>query len=106
MAIRDILPGEQITDEYGMFNLEKEIHLSCGFKNCRKVVKPEDFETYYQEWDGKIQASMARLFQVAQPLLPLVDASTREELDAFFVEPHAYKSVYSLKYNKEMSQGT
>lgn len=30
MAIRNILPGEQITDEYGTFNPDEEITLVCG----------------------------------------------------------------------------
>ena len=40
MAIRDIQKGEQITDEYGIFNLEKEMVLVCGQENCRKKTPP------------------------------------------------------------------
>lgn len=98
IAIRDIQAGEQITDEYGIFNLEKEMTLLCGKPGCRKVIKPSDFDDYYQDWDEKIKAALPILFEVEQPLLPLLEEATRHELDQFFVAPESYKSVYSLKY--------
>lgn len=100
MAIRDIHPGEQITDEYGIFNLEVEIPLVCGEMNCRKKVGPSDFEDHYQEWDLKIKNSISKLFEVDQPLIPLIETETRKQLDKYFIDPTTYKSVYSLKYKK------
>ncbi|MEQ9230315.1 MAG: SET domain-containing protein [Cyclobacteriaceae bacterium] len=98
MAIRDIQKGEQITDEYGIFNLDKEMELVCGESNCRKRVGPDDFDSHYKEWDEKIMSSIGKLFDVEQPLLPLIDESVQSELDSFFKNPESYKSVYSLKY--------
>jgi len=69
----------------------------CGENNCRKVIRPDDMDTYYQEWDKKIRKSMKKVFKVEQPLLQFVDAGTRSELDDFFMDPGLYKSVYSLK---------
>lgn len=100
LAIRDIRAGEQITDEYGIFNLDHEMTLVCGQKSCRKQIKPRDFDDHYRVWDEKIRRSIAKLFSVEQPLLPLVDADTRGELDDFFAHPERYKSVYSLRYRK------
>ena len=34
IAIRDILKGKQITDEYGIFKLTTEMEVSCGMDNC------------------------------------------------------------------------
>lgn len=98
LAIRDIAAGEQITDEYGIFNMQTEMTLVCGQKSCRKAVKPSDFETYYRDWDEKVRKSMRALFNVEQPLLPLIDWDTRRELDDFAVDPDRYRSVYSLRY--------
>lgn len=98
MAIRDIKNGEQITDEYGIFNLTYPMEVSCGFENCRKVIKPDDFDTYYRDWDEKIRNSIPKLFEVEQPLMPFVDEESRKELDQFFQNPGDYKSVYALKY--------
>lgn len=102
IAIRDIKKGEQITDEYGIFNIDREMQLVCGDVKCRKTIKPSDFDTYYQEWDEKIQKSIARLFDVEQPLMPFVPADTRQELDEFFSHPEKYKSVYALKYKGQI----
>jgi hypothetical protein len=101
IAIRDIQAGEQITDEYGIFNLEYEMELVCGQFGCRKTIRPSDFETYYKEWDEKIKRSIVKLFEVDQPLLPLLEEKTRRELDEYFVSPNRYKSVYSLRYKNQ-----
>ena len=103
IAIRDINKGEQITDEYGIFNLEMEMKLTCGNRNCRKTIKPDDFNVYYKEWDEKIKKSISKLFDVDQPLMPFISPETRTELDQFFNQPERYKSVYALKYNKPLN---
>lgn len=104
IAIRDIKKGEQITDEYGIFNLDKEMTVYCGQNGCRKILKPQDFDLYYSEWDTKIKNSIQKIFNVEQPLLPLVDENTRKELDEFFSNPEKYKSVYSLKLKTSSSE--
>lgn len=98
IAIRDIKKGEQITDEYGIFNLTKSMTLLCGEENCRKEIKPTDFDSYHKEWDIKIKKSIMSLFDVEQPLMPFVDEKTRKELDELFRNPESYKSVYALKF--------
>lgn len=106
MSIRDIEAGEQITDEYGIFNLETGMPLVCGEQNCRKQIGPDDFDLYYKDWDVKIKASIDKLFAVEQPLLGFIDAATRAELDGFFNDPNLYKSVYALKYQRECPELT
>ena len=97
IAIRDIQKGEQITDEYGIFNLTTEMEVSCGMDNCREKITPTDFDTHYRDWDKKIQHAITYLFDVEQPLMPFIEEETRKELNAFFQSPESYKSVYSLK---------
>ena len=98
IAIRDIKKGEQITDEYGLFNLTEPMTLLCGEENCRKEIKPTDFDSYHEEWDIKIKKSIMSLFDVAQPLMPFVDENTRKDLDELFRNPESYKSIYALKF--------
>lgn len=104
IAIRDIHPGEQITDEYGIFNLDKEMVLDCGQEGCRKIIRPNDFDDYYQQWDDKIKRVFPTIFKVNQPLMPFIDLETRQELDAFFRNPSDYKSVYALRLKSEVPQ--
>ncbi|WP_020535571.1 SET domain-containing protein [Lewinella cohaerens] len=100
IAIREIKKGEQITDEYGIFNLDYPMTLVCGEPGCRKVIKPEDFDNYYEQWDHKIRQSIDHLFVVEQPLMPFVEKEIREQLDEFFQNPESYRSVYSLRLKK------
>ena len=97
LPTRNIQKREQITDEYGIFNLTTEMEVSCGMDNCRKKIKPDDFDNYYNDWDQKIKNAITHLFEVEQPLMPFIEEDTRKELDAFFQSPELYKSVYSLK---------
>lgn len=99
IAIRDIEPGEQITDEYGLFNLDKPMPLFCGEPNCRKIIHPEDFDKYYETWDKKIRNSIMKIFEVKQALFPLLEKETRNELNKLYNNPNLYKSVYHLKYS-------
>lgn len=97
IAIRDIQAGEQITDEYGIFNLEEPMPLKCHEKNCRKLLQASDFDDRYMEWDEKIKAVFPNLFQVEQPLFSLLDAKTQGQLKDLAQNPSSYKSVYSLR---------
>lgn len=101
IAIRDIQKGEQITDEYGIFNLESEMPIACGAANCRKTLFPSDFDRYYAQWDEKIKAAIPFLFEVDQPLMSFVEPSVRAELDELFTRPETYKSVYYLKHKSK-----
>lgn len=100
IAIRDIKAGEQITDEYGIFNLEYEILLECAHADCRGKVKPADFDENYQKWDEIIKKSLLKIESVAQPLMTFVEADMKEEIQEFLNDSTKYQSVYRLRYKK------
>ncbi len=101
IAIRDIHPGEQITDEYGIFNLTESMELVCHNGNCRKTLKPEDFDNYYPEWDKKLKKSLDNFHEIEQPLVKFVDEPTMKALNAYFADASKYRSVYALRYKAE-----
>lgn len=100
IAIRDIETGEEITDEYGIFNLEEEMYVSCKHRNCRGIVKPDDFDRYYMEWDKIICKSLQKVFKVEQPLMPFLEPQIRKELKNYVSNNKNYKSVYNLRYKQ------
>lgn len=102
IAIRDIYPDEEITDEYGMFNLEAEMPLSCSQPNCRQKVGKCDLDAYFMEWDEKVQDALALARSVDQPLYPLIEASIREDLEMYWAHLSEYRSVKGLKYQEEV----
>jgi hypothetical protein len=72
IAVRDILPGDEITDDYGTLNLEQEMTCHCGDAECRRVLRPDDFLTYGGRWDKIVAEAFSRLQNVEQPLWELV----------------------------------
>ncbi|CAH0999457.1 hypothetical protein LEM8419_00757 [Neolewinella maritima] len=97
MALRDIAAGEQLTDEYGLFNLDVEMELACDQPGCRRRIGPGDFDKYYPQWDETIRSVIPRLFEVEQPLGSLLTLETKRELEAYREDMGRYKSVYVLK---------
>lgn len=98
IAIRDIQPGEQITDEYGIFNISREMELQCHHNNCRRRLSPGDFEKYYRQWDEQLRSALSLLLAVDQPLLPIIGPQAQEDCMAYLRGKAPYRSVYNLKY--------
>jgi hypothetical protein len=76
IAVRDILPGEELTDDYGTLNVSEPFKCSCQSARCRDVVLPGDFSTYADEWDRIVHAAFPLIAAVDQPLWPLVKEKT------------------------------
>ena len=73
VAVRDIAPGEELTDDYGSLNLEYDFSCSCGFAGCRGLVRPSDLLLYGDTWD-RIVAGPIRLIPThPQPLWPFLE---------------------------------
>lgn len=97
IAIRDIFPGEEITDEYGIFNLEEPMPCFCGSPDCRKQVSFSDFDAYYQEWDRQIQSALPLVKKVDQPLWSLIDHGLVRMVEAYLKDRSEYRSVYTMR---------
>jgi len=104
IAIRDIAKGDQITDEYGLLNIQNEIPLACRCQNCRKVLRPTDIDTYYPIWDTIIKDALKNIQKVPQPLWPLLEEQTKTDLLYYLRTKRRYKSVYTLKYMKTQQE--
>jgi len=72
IAVGDIQEGEEITDDYGLLNLEADFLCACGSKQCRGTIRPRDFERYADRWDALIAEAVPYLDRVEQPLWELV----------------------------------
>lgn len=98
IAISDIYQDQEITDEYGLFNLVDKMDICCGKTGCRKQLFPEDFETYFQVWDEKIKQVLPLIPLLDQPLYDLIDEATKEDLKEYYSNHQLYKSVYALRH--------
>ena len=71
IAIRDIHPGEQLTDDYGYLNISEPFKgIDEGTK--RKTVYPDDLVKYYKVWDKKIEKVFGKIVVHEQPLKALI----------------------------------
>ena len=97
LAIRDIEAGEEITDEYGMFNFDYTLQISCEEDDCRGSVSGNDLERYYSEWDQKVKSALQFFDKVTQPLEDLLEKKTRRQLQSFLETGSGYRSVLNLR---------
>ncbi len=72
IAIRDIQPGDELTDDYGALNLDYPFHCLCNSATCRNEVRPHDALKLSDWWDARVAAVMAHVAQVEQPLWELL----------------------------------
>jgi hypothetical protein len=72
IAVRDIHPGEELTDDYGTLNPSEPFQCRCTSPRCRDVVLPDDFLRYGAEWDRIVGEAFPLISTVPQPLWPLV----------------------------------
>jgi hypothetical protein len=98
IALRDIKPGEEITDEYGLFNMEDSFELDCKYPGCRMRVNKFDVDLHYQKWDAQILEVLGLAFELEQPLWNFMDRDTKSAIQLFHDNPDSYVSVRTLKY--------
>lgn len=67
IAIRDIFPGEQLTDDYGYLNINVPFR-AMPEGTRRKIVYPDDTLRYYKVWDRKLSGAFKLINGVDQPL--------------------------------------
>jgi hypothetical protein len=92
IAIRDIYPGEQLTDDYGYLNISKPFKpLDEGTK--RKVVYPDDLLKYSGIWDKKLMQVFPKIPIVPQALEPFLSTQQREEISAISRGNQPMKSI-------------
>jgi hypothetical protein len=75
VAVRDIRPGEELTDDYGTLHLQahESFDCRCGAADCRGCVGPGDALTRAAVWETLWRPALALLRQVPQPLGPVLE---------------------------------
>ncbi len=79
IAIRDIQPGEELTDDYGYLNLEEPFEVLPEPGSNRNVIYPDDLLRYFPVWDEKLLQTFPYFTKVDQPLLEILSADVCEK---------------------------
>jgi SET domain-containing protein len=101
IAVRDILPGEELTDDYGTLNLEENFEAFPEEGSARKVVTPYDFELFGDEWDRQLAEVFPYLAKVAQPLSGILTEEIWKESLAASSDTSRLMSVKVLAVKRE-----
>ena len=92
IALRDLEPGEEILDDYGIYTNEFG-PLLCNEPTCRGHIRPTDFLRLVPMWDAQIKPALKMFFDVDQPLMHLIDADVLADLHAFCKTGRRYRSI-------------
>lgn len=106
IAIRDIHPGEQLTDDYGYLNIPRPFKaISEGTK--RKTVYPDDLLKYHKSWDTKLLKVFHKIPTLDQPLGELITEDLWKEIRDVAEEKSQMQSILKNYYynGKTPNQG-
>lgn len=71
LAVRDIYPGEQLTNDYGYLNITEPFE-AVDEGTDRTVVFPDDLLRMAPQWDEILKDTFPLMAEVSQPLAELV----------------------------------
>jgi hypothetical protein len=98
LAVRDIQPGEELTDDYGYLNLEEPFNCLPEPGIQRTQVRPDDLLHFHADWDAQLRDAFRRVARLPQPLLPLLEPVCRTQVSAVADGWSPMKSILSCYY--------
>ena len=97
IAVRDIHPGEELTDDYGYLNVSEPFKgIDEGTR--RKTVYPDDLLNHHQTWDKQLIKNFPKIITVEQPLKSLITPKLWNEIIAI---AEGRKEMKSIKENHD-----
>ncbi|ARN77031.1 SET domain-containing protein-lysine N-methyltransferase [Nonlabens spongiae] len=99
IAIRDIHPGEQLTDDYGYLNISSPFRgIDEGTR--RKVVYPDDLKKYHKTWDNKIKKVFPKITKLDQPLRHAMNDPTWAQINRVIQGEEEMQSILANYFSK------
>jgi hypothetical protein len=102
MAVRDIYPGEELTDDYGYLNASEPFECLPEPGTTRTKVMPDDLLHFHGEWDAQIKEAFKYFNQVDQPLGELIEHQHQAkvtQIAAGLAEPDSILNCYYQPLN-------
>ena len=97
IAVRDILPGEQLTNDYGYLNIEAPFK-GADESTKRKSVYPDDLLKYYKVWDNRLANAFRFISKVDQPLKIFLSQSVLSTIKGIETGEMKMDSILCLYY--------
>lgn len=97
IAVRDIQPGEELTDDYGYLNVTEKFDAQNEGTD-RTAVYPDDLLNFHEEWDSLLRDAFLSFEEVNQPLKALIPEKTRSQLEQMLRGGKPMDSILNLYY--------
>lgn len=101
IAPRDIYPGEELTDHYACFNLDKPFECLPEPGIVKTKVMPDDFLLLYPEWDRQVAEVMPHFNYVEQPLRKFISSKFVDKVNAVAAGKEQLDSVLDTYYDRQ-----
>lgn len=98
IAIRDIRPGEQLTDDYGYLNVSEPFEAEDEGSE-RKVVYPDDLLRYHGQWDDLVKENLPFIRKADQPLQSFIPDNLWLEFESVLEGKTELKSLLTCYYD-------
>ncbi len=96
VAVSDIKPGEQLTNDYGFLNIIEPFRPSDEGTR-RKTVYPDDLLKYHKQWDNTLKKALVKSERQEQLLKPLLSDDQWEtilKIASGACEPESIRNNY------------
>ena len=100
IAVRDIHPGEELTDDYGYLNVTEAFHARDEGTSRTKVF-PDDLLNFHKVWDSKLEEAFKNLKSVKQPLKDLISVEIMKKIESVLLGKAPMDSILNLYYSQE-----
>ncbi|RZJ35987.1 MAG: SET domain-containing protein-lysine N-methyltransferase [Flavobacterium sp.] len=98
IAVRDIHPGEQLTDDYGYLNIAAPFEV-VDEGTERKIVYPDDLLRYHEQWDNQIKENLHSIRKVDQPLKKFISHEKWDEFNKVIEGKAPLKSLLTCYFD-------
>ena len=101
LAVRDIHPGEELTDDYGYLNLSEPFEALPEPGTGRTRVMPDDLLRYHGMWDDQLKEAFRHFLAVDQPLAWLIEPRYRDTVAEVAAGRKAMDSILHCYFDPE-----
>lgn len=104
LAVRDIHPGEELTDDYGYLNCSEPFDCLPEAGSARLKVMPDDLLHFYKEWDDHLVSAFHFFNAVHQPLALFIEPAWREKIAGIADGVEPMDSILNCFYSDDESK--
>jgi uncharacterized protein len=98
IAVRDIHPGEELTDDYGYLNVTEPFVCLPERGTSRTMVMPDDLLHFHEQWDEQLKVAFKDFDKVPQPFLEYIEERHKEKVHAVAAGAAEMDSILNCYY--------